>query len=273
MLKIMGYHQTIIHCKTQIIDSQKQNWHQHWQRALGWARRRLPSLQQATIDKAAKELKEAQTTSTTSLGLIGKDSTPPPFPSINSPSTKFETTPQDNLMDMPIIDSSKPGNHTTHHTQTKRNLFGPHQKSLPKIYHGEVQLDYFAGAKNHHGIHILKHKTPVSPNVRMVILSFGLNNWAQNNSSLVQQNVNDLVEMAQNSFSNAKIEWATLNWSPQLPLATQANLARINNSIYRIVTALETLPKTHFKTETGLIHWTATTGQRMWRHWMSYFDL
>lgn len=76
---------------------------------------------------------------------------------------------------------------------------------LPRIYHGEVQVDCYPGAKLHHGIHILKHKTPVSPNVRTVILSFGTNNWAQNNSSLIQQNVGDLFEIAQSTFPNAKI--------------------------------------------------------------------
>lgn len=89
----------------------------------------------------------------------------------------------------------------------------------------------------------------VSPDVRAVILSFGLNNWASNNSSLVEQQVNQLVEMVQNTFPNAKIQWAALNWSPQLPLATQANLARINNNIYRTGKALDPLAKCHFNTE------------------------
>lgn len=144
---------------------------------------------------------------------------------------------------------------------------------LPKIYHGEVQLDCFPGAKIHHGAHILKHKTPVSPNVRVVILSFGLNNWAQNNHSIIQQNVNELVEAARNTFPNAKIHYAALNWSPLLPLATQANLAKINTIIGKTGLALDPLPKTHFQTENDLIHWTTATAQRIWRHWMSYLDL
>lgn len=144
---------------------------------------------------------------------------------------------------------------------------------LPRIYHSEVQLDCFPGAKIHHGIHILKHKTPVSPNVKTVILSFGINNWAQNNSFLIEQNVVTLVEMAQSTFPNARIHMASLNWSPRLPLATQANLTRINNNILKIGRALAPLPTDHFEMEMDLIHWTTATGVNMWRHWRPYFDL
>lgn len=102
-------------------------------------------------------------------------------------------------------------------------------------------MDCFPGAKIHHGTHILKNKTLVSPNVKVAILSFGLNNQEEDSSSLLERSVDALMETAQNTFPNAKVFMVPSNWSPQLPLTMQA--------------------------------WTKATGRHMWRHWSQYFDL
>lgn len=144
---------------------------------------------------------------------------------------------------------------------------------LPLIHHSEVQVDCYPGAKIHHILHLLKHKTPASPGTKAVILSIGLNNREQHNRPDFGQEVQNLMEAADDTFPNARIWIAKLNWSPRLPLATIANLIRINEAFAHTQRAIAQLPPDRFTTERDHLHWSAATSQEMWHHWKKLFDL
>lgn len=144
---------------------------------------------------------------------------------------------------------------------------------LPLIHHSEVQVDAYPGAKFHHITHLFKQKTPASPGVKVLILSVGVNNREQNNQQRIDQGIRDLMEAADDTFPNARIWLASLNWSQQLPLLAIANLTKINTAIRKTERFIHPLPPGRFATESDNIHWTVTTGQEMWRFWKRLFDL
>lgn len=144
---------------------------------------------------------------------------------------------------------------------------------LPPICHSEVQVDCFPGARIHHITRILKHKTPASPTVRALILSVGINDRNQDNRFQSKVAIQALLEAADSTFPNAHIRIATLNWSPRLPLNVRANLIRIDEAIRNTRRGIKRLPTEDFVTEEDLIHWSGTTAEKFWQHWMGLFDL
>lgn len=144
---------------------------------------------------------------------------------------------------------------------------------LPPIHHSEVQVDCYPGAKFQHITHILRHKTPVSPKVRGVILSVGLNNRKQEPRTHYQELIGALLDTADSTFPNAHIKIAALNWSDKLPLDIKANLIRIDVTIYNTHRAIPRMPPRDFRTEDDLLHWTKTTALKIWQHWSGFFDL
>lgn len=144
---------------------------------------------------------------------------------------------------------------------------------LPRIYHSEVQVDCYPGANLSTITHLLKYKTPCSPLVREVILSVGLNDRNQPRSAVLSALLDGMLEVAGDTFPNARIRIPLINVSDLLPLPIITNICRLNNQIRFSHRAIPQLPSEHFRTEGDLIHWTRETGISMWGHWKRYLPL
>ncbi|KAE8277041.1 hypothetical protein D5F01_LYC25197 [Larimichthys crocea] len=141
---------------------------------------------------------------------------------------------------------------------------------LPKIIDDNVQVDCYPGAKFSHATHLLNKKTPTSPDVEVVILSFGINNRDKKNPTLIKKDISRLLGAAQATFPFAKIYIPRINFNKVLPPQIQVNLNNINKIIKQTDHYIERLPTKDFLTGKDGIHWTPNTGAAIYAHWKSF---
>jgi len=87
---------------------------------------------------------------------------------------------------------------------------------LPPIYNRRVQVDCFPGARTFNAIHMIKYRTPFSPQVILVILHFGLNDRAARDYARVGRDMMELRRVTCDTFPAAEVRLAMLNVSPRL---------------------------------------------------------
>lgn len=138
---------------------------------------------------------------------------------------------------------------------------------LPRIYDPRIQVDSFPGAKITHGVHLIKNKTPLSPQVKKVILSFGINDMHTTNPSLIRKTLGSLYNASYTTFPNATIRIPLINYDSNLPAKMQENLAQINELLKTFNSFIPRMEKSKFNTTTDLIHWTTETANNIWQHW------
>lgn len=141
---------------------------------------------------------------------------------------------------------------------------------LPSISDNNYQVDCYPGAKLSHAIELLRTKTPTSPEVQAVLLSFGINNRERSNPTLTRKEINRLLGMAQATFPYAKVYIPMINYSKQLPQTMIQNIKTLNTTIINSNQHIPRLQRSLFNTTMDNIHWTASTGRAMWNHWRSF---
>ncbi|GLD71317.1 uncharacterized protein AKAME5_002263800 [Lates japonicus] len=144
---------------------------------------------------------------------------------------------------------------------------------LPCIPDTSVQVDCYPGANIANATHILKNKTPTSPETNIVILSFGLNNRNQGNPTLLRQAVTRLIKTAKDTFPFAKIYIPLISFSEHLHIMVQRNIRELNHILKESDHHIPRLPHPSFKTNMDRIHWTPETGEAMWKLWKTFLGL
>jgi len=142
--------------------------------------------------------------------------------------------------------------------------FPPH--SIPNL-----QVDVFPGATFRHAEEILS-KTPASLLVKNVILSFGINNRTQKPDETSIKQLQELLVVASRKFPRAVVRVPQINFSSQLPTKEKLMLSHINTYIESCREYIPSIPPVEFITQADNIHWTPTTAQVLFTHWMSHLN-
>lgn len=146
-------------------------------------------------------------------------------------------------------------------------------KFLPHTTNPQIQIEVFPNTKLADARRILCRGTPITPQVRKVILSFGLDNKSQGRTAILQKELQMLLRAAEKSFPNAEIFIPVVNFSRNLPFSTRKNIVALNHLIRRTPRPIPRLPKQDFQTETNGIQWTVSTAESMWLHWKGYLNI
>ncbi|KAK5899645.1 hypothetical protein CesoFtcFv8_009104 [Champsocephalus esox] len=144
---------------------------------------------------------------------------------------------------------------------------------LPLIHNLKIQVDSFPGANMAQATHLIKRKTPTSPETKIVILCFGLNDRNTVTPETLNHDLQDLLSAAHNTFPNAKIHVPLINASMRLPFKAYRNITLLNAAIKRIPGYLEKMDTRDYITADDNIHWTPKTANLMWKNWRSSLDL
>ncbi|KAK1875414.1 tRNA-specific 2-thiouridylase MnmA [Dissostichus eleginoides] len=144
---------------------------------------------------------------------------------------------------------------------------------LPPINDTRVQVDSYPGANLIQAAHLIKHKTPTSTDTKTVLLCFGLNDRNKDNTSILNDNLNQLLSSARDTFPNATFHIPSINFSVRLPLRVVRNITNLNKIIEQIPGHVTKLGGSDFTTGDDLIHWTPNTARKMWDHWRSSLGL
>ncbi|KAK1900737.1 Fructose-16-bisphosphatase class 1 1 [Dissostichus eleginoides] len=144
---------------------------------------------------------------------------------------------------------------------------------LPPINDTRIQVDGYPGANLIQAIHLIKYKTPTSTDTKKVLLGFGLNDRNKNNTSILNNNLNQLLSSARDTFPNATIHIPSINFSVKLPLRAVRNIANLNKIVEQIPGHVTKLGGSDFTTGDDLIHWTPNTAKKMRDHWRSSLGL
>ena len=139
---------------------------------------------------------------------------------------------------------------------------------LPVIRDSRIQVDAYPGARIGHAIHILRFKTPPSPNTQKVILSFGLNHRDDSNASLLEANLATMVAKARATFPYAQLYIPLLNFNRTLPVEVKRRIQLINSAIWKTNLSIPALSVSKFRTTADKVHWTAETAEEILQHWL-----
>jgi len=143
---------------------------------------------------------------------------------------------------------------------------------LPLIQDPEVQVDCFPGARVANAVYMLKHRTPVSPRVRLVIMHFGLNDRATRDCTMVGREIRELHTIACATFPEAMVRMAMLNVPPHLESREWRNAIYINGVIQGTPHRIPPLRDANLLRTTDGIHWTPTTAREIWSFWKHYAE-
>lgn len=134
---------------------------------------------------------------------------------------------------------------------------------LPRISDDRIQTDCYPGANLSHATNLLRHNTPRSNSVTKVILSFGLNNKNQENTSLLKKDLHAMLVAAINTFPQAVILIPLIHYSQDLPENIKANIKVLNHLIEDTGHQIPRIKKESFFTERDNIHWTPQTARNI----------
>lgn len=137
---------------------------------------------------------------------------------------------------------------------------------VPAYNNDNIQIDSYPGASFYHFLQILE-KTQIHPNVKLVVLSIGINNRDQDADKTSNKQLRMLYKRAQSVFPNADVFFPLINFSPLLPKEQQQNLTSINNFASKRFQILNPLPNDQFNTVGDNIHWTPETAQDILVNW------
>ncbi|MGL4283372.1 MAG: hypothetical protein ACRCSI_07055 [Eubacterium aggregans] len=143
---------------------------------------------------------------------------------------------------------------------------------VPPSEDGRIEVDYYPGANLAQAYHVIKHKTPRSPGVQHVVLSFGLNNREQGNPVLLGKSVERVLGAAAQAFPSAVVHIPLINYSKALPTRFIDNLKVLNDIILKTGHSIPLLPWESFRTNEDKIHWTPVTARAMLKHWLSQLN-
>lgn len=141
---------------------------------------------------------------------------------------------------------------------------------IPSFENADIQVDSFPRSACHHLHESLKKFKPVKE-VREVVLSVGLNNsllLATTDKQLVL-----LVNMAKQTFPNAKIRVPVINYSDRLDADQKHLLESINNTIIKKYDFLNDINKLHFQVTQDNVHWTPSTAKMIFEAWTDQLNL
>lgn len=143
---------------------------------------------------------------------------------------------------------------------------------IPPLDNGNLQIVSYPGAKFEHAYHIIKNKTPTSPQVQQVVLAFGLNNRERLNRAHFEKTIQRMLGAAYRTFPNAVIHIPLINFNKFLPTRHTDNLIFLNDIIQRTSHSIPLLPWESFRTQEDKVHWTLTTGKTMMSHWLKHLN-
>jgi len=143
---------------------------------------------------------------------------------------------------------------------------------LPPIEDERVQVDCYPGARIAHATHLLKHRTPVSTNVRVVILHFGLNDRSTTNVTRLGEELLILCRIAIDTFPSATLRYSMITISPTLSSHEWMNLTYLNSIIQKTPDHIPPIKASKHVTTADGIHWSPGTGDVVWRLWKEYTD-
>lgn len=143
---------------------------------------------------------------------------------------------------------------------------------FPQIENAMVQVESYPGANLAHAYHILKHKTPQSPDVQHSVLCFGLNNREQGNPAIWKKSVERLLGAATQVFPNAVLHIPLINYDKTLPRRTIDNIRILNDLFQNTGCSIPLLPWESFRAQADKVHWTSTTAKAMFVHWLDHLN-
>lgn len=138
--------------------------------------------------------------------------------------------------------------------------------TFPSIVRPDFQIDCYPEVKFYHFIKLME-KTPTNEAVRLVLLSLGLDNRAQDPKKTSIKQLRALYRTTVQTFPNADVLFSLINHSPLLEPQERSNLEAINAHVRENFHFLPLLPQEQFRTEEDNIHWTADTAECMLRWW------
>lgn len=143
---------------------------------------------------------------------------------------------------------------------------------IPAFSNDNIQIDSYPGASFYHFLQILE-KTPIHSNIKLVILSVGINNRDQDAEKTSIKQLRMLYKKAKSVFPNADVFFPLINFSPSLPKEQQRNLNFINSFAAERFLVLNPLPEDHFRTVGDNIHWTQDTARHIITNWCEQLHL
>ncbi|KAJ4948139.1 hypothetical protein JOQ06_019679, partial [Pogonophryne albipinna] len=96
---------------------------------------------------------------------------------------------------------------------------------LPLVRDSRVQVDSFPGANLSQAATLIRNKTPTSPGVQQVVLSFGLNDRDKGNPTLLEDNFLRLWNAARETFPNAVIYSRPEVYQDSQPFIAPSNMS------------------------------------------------
>lgn len=113
--------------------------------------------------------------------------------------------------------------------------------------------------------------TCTSP-VDTLILAFGINSRHLKTRPTALKQLQAALRVAKNKFPGARILTPIVNFSMTLPMKDRLNLQVLNNYISKHCAFIPALPNMYFTTEFDKIHWSRSTAERMFEHWVQYLN-
>jgi len=141
---------------------------------------------------------------------------------------------------------------------------------LPLIDDDRIQVDCFPGAKIAQATYLLKHKTPVSPHVKVVILHFGLNDRSTADHTQVGKDMLELRRITFDTFPSAVVHVSMINISPVLCSKEWRNLNHLNSVIQGTPEHIPPIETGNLITTRDGVHWSPETGSVIWSAWKGY---
>lgn len=140
---------------------------------------------------------------------------------------------------------------------------------IPTTGNDRVKVDCYPGANLAQAYHIIKHKTSVSMRTQHVVLSFGLNNREHGNpTNLRRKSVERLQGAAFQTFPNAVIHIPLINYDKTMLGRLVKNIKALNEIFQNMGRSIPLLNWESFRTEANKIHWTTSTVEAMFKHWL-----
>ena len=129
---------------------------------------------------------------------------------------------------------------------------------LPPFLLDPVQVDCYPGAKFYHANNILAKMTAPAWHVKRVVLSFGLNNRADQTDTSTRQAL-DMFNKACVAFPHGSIRVPLINASAGLPRPERDTISSLNEFLKPPIPPTPRLPPHRFATEQAHAHHTAAT--------------
>ena len=140
---------------------------------------------------------------------------------------------------------------------------------LSQIVDPGIQLECYPGATFSHAVALLLSIPAPCPQVKTVILSFGLFGVSvheRERALPIELLVRRVHHLAKSRFPNAKIKIPLLSYPHSLPVHTKLHLAQVNRCIAQLP-HLPSLPHNKVHVHNHLLHWTRDTAVAAWISW------